>query len=189
MGPRSDTRERMVEAAYTLFRIHGYHGTSLADITNAAGCPRGSFSFHFPGGKTEVAHEVVNLAGERVGATITGLAESGEGLGALFDAAARNLRESDYGLGCAVAGVTLDIGDVALVELSRDCGAALTAWARALQPIVRDAGVPERQALRVARVVVMLLEGGIVVSRAQRDTKPLREARDAAIEYVEAARR
>jgi TetR/AcrR family transcriptional repressor of lmrAB and yxaGH operons len=177
----------MVEAGYALFRMHGYHGTSLADITTAAGAPRGSFAFHFPGGKAELAREVVAVASERVGASITALAESGQGFGALFDAAARNLRDSNYGLGCAVAGVTLDIGDVDLIGLAADCGAALTGWAKALQPIVRADGMSEAQALRTARVVVTLLEGGIVMSRAQRDTRPLREARDAAQELVAAA--
>lgn len=177
----------MIEVAYGLFRSRGYHGTSLADVTTAAGLPRGSFSFHFPGGKAELASEVVSLAGRRVGAAIEEIAEAGGGVGALFDSAARSLRDSDFGHGCAVAGVALDLAGDPLGDLARECGAALTSWADALAPVLAEAGVPRADRPRVARVVVMLLEGAIVLARAQRDTHALEEARAAAAYLVAAA--
>lgn len=187
MAPRGETRVRMIEAAYDHFRAHGYHGTSLADVTTAAGFPRGSFSFHFPGGKTELAREVVALAGTRVGSVIENLTASGGGVAALFDAAARSLRESEFGHGCAVAGVALDLAGAPLTDLARECGAVLTTWTEGLHPVLRDCGVPPEDCPRVARLVVILLEGAIVLARAQRDADALAEARDAAVAIVVAA--
>ncbi len=44
---RENLRERIVEAAYRAFHDKGFNGTSVQDITTAAGVPKGSFYNHF----------------------------------------------------------------------------------------------------------------------------------------------
>jgi len=43
----SETRERIVRAAMELFRTHGFHNTSLAQILQQAKTTKGGFYFHF----------------------------------------------------------------------------------------------------------------------------------------------
>ena len=41
------TRERIVRETAELFRIHGFHNTSITQILSAAGLTKGGFYFHF----------------------------------------------------------------------------------------------------------------------------------------------
>src|SRR6201995_645706 len=60
MPRRSDARERAVAAAERLFRIQGYTATGLSEILKESGAPKGSFYFHFPRGKAQLAEEAID---------------------------------------------------------------------------------------------------------------------------------
>ena len=63
----SDSKERMIRSAYALFRVRGYSGTGFRDINAHSGVPRGAIYHHFPGGKSELAEDVIRLADREVG--------------------------------------------------------------------------------------------------------------------------
>ena len=65
-----ETRTKLVEAAATLFEERGYHAAGVKAILERAGAPRGSFYFHFPGGKEELAIAAIE-AGARATACVT----------------------------------------------------------------------------------------------------------------------
>ncbi len=56
-----ETRERILRAATELFRIHGFHNTSLSDILRKAKTTKGGFYFHFKS-KQELGFAVLDLA-------------------------------------------------------------------------------------------------------------------------------
>jgi TetR/AcrR family transcriptional repressor of lmrAB and yxaGH operons len=66
MPKRTDSRSRMIDAAYELFRLNGYHATAVSDVVEQRGAPRGSIYFHFPGGKRELALETIAMAGDEI---------------------------------------------------------------------------------------------------------------------------
>lgn len=55
------TRERILLAAMELFRKHGFHNTSLAQILRSASITKGGFYFHFKS-KQELGFGVLELA-------------------------------------------------------------------------------------------------------------------------------
>lgn len=57
---REETRQRVLEAALTIFRRDGVHSCRIEDIAALAGVSRGSFYFHFPT-KEAVLVEVARL--------------------------------------------------------------------------------------------------------------------------------
>ena len=57
----SDTRTRILDTTADLFRRHGYTGTGMKQIVQAANAPFGSLYHHFPGGKEQLAAEVIFL--------------------------------------------------------------------------------------------------------------------------------
>ena len=57
------TRARIVTATTELFRRQGFNGTSMAEITHAAGATTGSLYHFFPGGKHQLAMEVIETSG------------------------------------------------------------------------------------------------------------------------------
>src|SRR6202000_3219118 len=112
MPKSTDTKERMVVAARRLFREHGYLGTALSDVVTESAAPRGSIYFHFPGGKEELAGEVVLLhAGDHI-AHINRAAPATTTAGQLIEAFIGRIRDelisSNYREGCAMAPLVIE---------------------------------------------------------------------------------
>ena len=59
---RSPARARMVRSAATLIRERGIHGTGLRRVVADSGGPRGSLGRFFPGGKTQLVIEAIDVA-------------------------------------------------------------------------------------------------------------------------------
>src|ERR1700716_978469 len=59
---RSPARARMVRSAATLMRERGIHGVGLREIVTHSGGPRGSLGRYFPGGKTQLMSEAIDVA-------------------------------------------------------------------------------------------------------------------------------
>jgi TetR/AcrR family transcriptional repressor of lmrAB and yxaGH operons len=55
MPRKTDARARAIATAERLFRIQGYTATGLTQIIEESGAPKGSFYFHFPRGKAQLA--------------------------------------------------------------------------------------------------------------------------------------
>jgi AcrR family transcriptional regulator len=64
-----DTRDRLVDAASSMFANHGYRGSSVRDICNQARCNPGAVSYHF-GGKRQLYRIVLRQAAERLAAAV-----------------------------------------------------------------------------------------------------------------------
>src|SRR6201991_3711838 len=112
MPRKSDAKDRMITAARRLFREHGYFGTALSDVVNESAAPRGSIYFHFPGGKEELAGEVVLLhAGDHI-AHINRAAAATTTAGQLIEAFIGRIRDelisSNYREGCAMAPLVIE---------------------------------------------------------------------------------
>src|SRR2546423_5174670 len=59
---RSPAGARMVRSAAALIRERGIHGVGLREIVTHSGGPRGSLGRYFPGGKTQLMTEALDLA-------------------------------------------------------------------------------------------------------------------------------
>lgn len=188
----ADTRRRMVEATAALVRQRGYAGTSLSDILEASGAPRGSLYHHFPGGKDELVLEATRSGVGRLtralDAAMAAADEPADGFSAYLDAAAAELAASDFALGCPVASVVLDdpAPDSALAAA---CTAAFEAWERIYARRLVDAGVPPERADELATLLVAGVEGALLLARARRDTEPLRSVKRELERAVRAAAR
>src|ERR1700716_3524110 len=58
---RPPARARMVSSAATLIRERGIHGVGLREIVTHSGGPRGSLGRYFPGGKTQLMTEAIDV--------------------------------------------------------------------------------------------------------------------------------
>ena len=65
-GKQQPARDRIVRSAAALVRERGVHGVGLRQIVAHADGPRGSLQRYFPGGKTQLITEALNLAGAEV---------------------------------------------------------------------------------------------------------------------------
>src|SRR3954462_13009849 len=60
MPRKTDARDRAIATAERLFRIQGDTATGLSQIIEESGSPKGSFYFHFPRGKAQLAEEAID---------------------------------------------------------------------------------------------------------------------------------
>ncbi|MEU0835283.1 TetR/AcrR family transcriptional regulator [Streptomyces sp. NPDC005969] len=178
----AETSLRLAESMLELIQRHGYSGTGLNTVVRHAGAPKGSLYFHFPQGKEALGEKAVELAAAQFGSLVADLAlESatpGELLRHVIDELAGMLDDSGFQLGCPVSVVTLEMG--AQSERLRDaCANAFESWIAPVSELLIAHGRPRPVARALATAVVSMVEGAVIVSRAQRSTEPLRCAAQA----------
>ncbi|NJN51594.1 MAG: helix-turn-helix transcriptional regulator [Gammaproteobacteria bacterium] len=56
------TKQALIEQITEVFRLHGFAGATLAQLSAATGLKRASLYHHFPGGKADMANEALIAA-------------------------------------------------------------------------------------------------------------------------------
>ncbi|MFE4544096.1 TetR/AcrR family transcriptional regulator [Arthrobacter sp. NPDC056727] len=179
------TREKMIEGAVELLATKGLHGTSLGDVIDATGAPRGSIYHHFPGGKDELIAAAVDATGDEyvrwmekfVGASPDMVA------GGFLQFWRHTLLRSDMKAGCPVLAVTVSTDVDDLIDHARDVFRNSRAK---LAELMAAAGVEEEAAARFATIAVAGAEGAVVLARAERSITPFDEVADNLVSQVAA---
>jgi AcrR family transcriptional regulator len=172
----SDSRNRMIQSAALLFREHGYSGTGFRDVIEHSGAPRGSIYHHFPGGKEQLAADTVAWAAAVIERRIERTVQRGEpvaALGMFVDTWREVLEDSNFRAGCPIVAVAAeaDAGSTATAAAAT----AFTRWEELIARALLNAGVGRTDARRLATLVVAGIEGAILMCRARRDIRPLRD--------------
>jgi len=174
-GKQQPTRDRIVRSAAALVRERGVHGAGLRQIVAHADGPRGSLQRYFPGGKTQLITEALELAGAEVlDETEAGLIEAdtpADAIAAIFAPWRQVLLETNFTMGCPLAATVIDAsGDDRLRQEAR---ALLELWRDSVHAALVKFGVPESTAEDDSSVLLAALEGALILSRANRSTEPL----------------
>src|SRR5258707_14326300 len=113
MGKDRDSRAKAIEGAERLFRTQGYAATGLTEILEVSGAPKGSFYFHFPDGKRQLAREVLEICGARILAGIQALAATHKDpasfIRALCKATAMEMEATGWALGCVAQNLAIEL--------------------------------------------------------------------------------
>ncbi|TCO58044.1 TetR/AcrR family transcriptional regulator [Actinocrispum wychmicini] len=166
----NDVRTKMIRSAAVLFRERGVAGTSLADVVEHSGAPRGSIYHHFPGGKDQLAQEATRWAA----GLMTRLIDRADDPVALVRGLAGFWRAElggDFRTSCPVMAAALAEAESASAYAA--AGAAFTEWETAVASILVRQGVPSSRAMATASLMIAAVEGAIVVARAQRSVQAL----------------
>lgn len=177
MPRTSNAKTRFTETAVSLFRARGYHGVGLAELIEQAKAPKGSFYFHFPGGKEELAEEAIRYAGgylpHLVQKYFAQAATLASGIEAIVNHLAQNFEASGWSQGCPVASVMLDTTP-ASERLSRVFEEVTERWIVCISEEFKRFGVSDPRKLAVRFLVA--LEGAWLVARALKSREPFAEA-------------
>lgn len=183
------TKARLAESMLELIQTGGYSGTGLSAITAHAAAPKGSVYFHFPDGKEGLGVAAVDLAAKQFETLIVELAASGGNAARTARVAIETLAEivgeSGFRLGCPVSVVTLEMGAES-ERLREACAAAFESWIVPTAALLEADGLEQEAARALATVVVSLIEGAVIVSRATRSIQPLLSAADVVVEIISA---
>ena len=105
----------MVQSAATLIRERGIHGTGLREVVAHSGGPRGSLGRFFPGGKTQLVTEAIDVAlvdlfGD-LERTLSEAETFPEAISVIVAPWRRLLVDYDFALGCPLAATICDAAD------------------------------------------------------------------------------
>lgn len=170
----ADARQKMIESAIVLFRERGVAATSMRDIVEHGGAPRGSIYHHFPGGKQQLALEATEFAGAFIASLLEALAteEPAVAVEKFVGYWRSTLTDKDFEDGCPITAAAVS-GDETL-EARAAAGRAFGRWEGALASAITARGVPADRARSLATLIIAAVEGALVMARAQRSDEPLR---------------
>jgi AcrR family transcriptional regulator len=160
-------------------RRSGFGGTGLRQVVIDAEAPRGSLQHYFPGGKDQLVAEALDWAGTwaaaRVGEHLSRMRRPTPSrlFSAVVDDWVTDLEARDFARGCPVAAAVVDCADTN-ETVRRAADTALETWRRPITAALVAMGRPRRRAESLSTLMLCALEGAIVLSRAGRDTAPLR---------------
>ena len=162
------TRDRILTATAELFRRQGYTATGLKAVVSEAHAPFGSLYHHFPGGKQQLATEVIHASGAYFQALVCAVydeqSDTAASIEAVFAGAAEVLVDTDFRDACPITTVALEVASTDEV-LRRATAEVFEAWTGALVERVGDRDT--------ALAVLAALEGAFVLCRATRSTAPM----------------
>lgn len=179
MNTKTDSRERIVEAASNLFQTQGFHATGLNEIIRESGSPKGSLYYYFPNGKEELGVAAVEFAGKSIQQKIkSGLGRQNapalaikEVIQEIVHALEQNGKLKNTSLSLIALETYLSS------ELLRTaCSKSFSALEEIYAEKLAASGIPEKQAKELGTVIQSLMEGAILLSVTHRDTTPLTDA-------------
>ena len=186
MAKVTDSKEKTLAAAALLFRRQGFHGTALHDVLAAAGSPRGSLYFHFPGGKEQIGEAALDLAGAAVRQKIAQAAEASPNaetcLTGIARAMAADLQQSDFCNGCPIATTALETAAQSEV-LGAAARRAFQSWEQEVARGLTRFGAKPDDAATAATAILSQIEGALLLARTYRSIEPLRRA-EAAVKLL-----
>jgi TetR/AcrR family transcriptional repressor of lmrAB and yxaGH operons len=166
----------MVEIGAQLMRRKGYLTTSLVEIVEAGGLPRGSIYHHFPEGKPQLAAEAIQYASAEVAGDMLDVAarasSAAEAIAIYVRMLAERLERSDFADGCWYATMAMEV--VGTVPALADAlSSEFQRWQASLTQAFRAWGVASDRAEACAALVIAAVEGGILRARLARDADHL----------------
>ncbi len=190
----------MISGAADLISRRGVNGTSLRNVVDHTGTPRGSLGHHFPGGKMQMLEEAIAFASDGVAVPLhAAVANKGvvEGLRTFIGWWRDLLVASDFEAGCVVLAVAVEPltntegtpleSPVQPEQLRALAHEAFARWETILVDGLRREGVSAAQSRRLAVLAVAAIEGTVAMCRASRSPKALNDVQQE-LEAVLAAR-
>jgi TetR/AcrR family transcriptional repressor of lmrAB and yxaGH operons len=172
MPRKTDARDRAIATAERLFRIQGYTATGLSQIIEESGSPKGSFYFHFPRGKAQLAEEAIDhyvatrMAVLRaISANTTGDALSF--IRQIFGAFAAEMVASDFQYGCLMQNLANELPALD-AELTKRVARGFADSTEIVAEHFRGCGFTSARASSTASALVAAVEGARTIARLQR---------------------
>jgi len=181
-----DTRERILLAAIELFYSRGYEATGMAQILKKARANSGSFYFFFKS-KEDLLHAVLNwylenLAPILIAPLYRQTDDPIQRVFLLLEGYRQKMLMTDFDFSCPIGRLALEI-DPSKRQVHQKIAANFAGWTAAVQKCLEDAGnrLPsDMNHHDLAQMVLTVMEGGVMQSRAHHDIRPF----DASVEQL-----
>jgi TetR/AcrR family transcriptional regulator, lmrAB and yxaGH operons repressor len=172
MARKTEARTHAIATAERLFRIQGYTATGLTQILAESGAPKGSFYFHFPRGKAQLAEETIDQYVARRIAVLREISAKTAGNALnfaqeIFATFAAEMVASDFQYGCLMQNLANELPALD-AELTQRVARGFADSTEVIAKHFRDCGFTPGRASSTAAALVAALEGARTVARLER---------------------
>ncbi len=176
-------RDRLLHAGVAVFSRTGFNGSSVQDITDAAGVPKGSFYNHFDSKESLGAAAVEHFWDEKASKLLAQLDhEAVEPLTRLrryFEQVVVELAANNYTCGCFIGNMTAELSDHSPV-VADQISAVFAKWTRRIASCIKqaqDAGDISSNADPdvLATFALNAWEGALLRARIEKTGRPLQQ--------------
>lgn len=170
-----DTREKILISATRLFKMFGYDATGLNDILKESGAPKGSFYYHFPNGKEELALEAIKRMSQHVQQQMEEFLLDEEDASLAFKKFVRQLAPkvlNEDELYCSISILALETC-FRNEKLRAACVDAFESWRKIIEMKLIKSGFTNKAATDLSILLQSLIEGANLLSLATKDNTPL----------------
>ncbi|RDI43314.1 TetR/AcrR family transcriptional regulator [Nocardia mexicana] len=175
---KPSSKQRMLLAAVELMSEQSAAAITIDEVVARSGAPRGSVYYHFPEGRSQLITEALDLAGVMMNTAIaqgfTG--DPAAGIAHIVDYWIRILTHKDFAASCPITSAAIG-GSTVDPELVPQAHAIFHTWQELICAELERAGIAKSRTPALATMVVSSIQGAVVLSRAQRDTAPLKQVR------------
>lgn len=177
---RPSHKQALIDASLEVFRTHGFNGSSVQDLTDAAGVPKGSFYNHFRS-KEELALEALGVYASENGIDVLkeGRQPPLDRLRKHFKMNWRSFRNRSYGGGCFLGTLSSEIADTheaAREQFQRYFNGWSQAIARVLEEARTGGSVPaDMDVERTARFILNAWQGTLLRAKVDRGEAPFED--------------
>jgi AcrR family transcriptional regulator len=174
------TRTRLVQSAAHLFRLHGYHGTGVAQILEHSNAPKGSLYHHFPDGKSGLALAAVDWVSDGMLQII----DDAFGTAATYTAGATTFCfklaklfdiNEDW-QSCPVSTMLFDAPENSAFR--NHANRILTSWSNRTAQHATRLGMGPARAREEPELLLMTVQGAWTIARARGSSDPIRRIPD-----------
>ncbi len=166
-----------------MFSRSGFNGSSVQDITEAAGVPKGSFYNHFDSKESLCAAAIEHFWDEKIGRSLAILEDGAAAplvrLRRYFEQVVADVETRGYTCGCFVGNMTAEVSDHSAM-ISDQISDVFTQWARQIAACIRlgqEAGSIASRAdpEALATFALNAWEGALLRARVTRSSIPLQQ--------------
>lgn len=187
MNKGEQTKARLIEKTAELIAAQGYHATGLNQITLESSTPIGSLYYHFRGGKDALVIAAMQAGGALITNVLNEAFSSASdpvtAIRAVISLLGDQLENSGYMLGCPIATVTLE--SAATNDTIQAASQAIYhEWQTRITQFFIQTGYVEPFSSSLAMFALAAIEGGLLLSRAERSIVPLQQVGEQLIRFI-----
>lgn len=156
------------------FRDYGYEGASLNILSKATGLKKASLYHRFPGGKEQMALEVLSRAGQWVGENIVAPLTSDIKPEKKIKIMVKKLDEFYTGGNDSCLLNMLSSPEIVKGPFTTHIKEAFEVWISTLSDVLVEYGFSKKESRQRAENAVAMIQGSLVMSRGMNDTKHFR---------------
>jgi TetR/AcrR family transcriptional repressor of lmrAB and yxaGH operons len=176
MKNKTDSREKILAVAASLFQIKGYNATGLNEILKESGSPKGSLYYYFPNGKEELALEAIRLASNsiqmRIQTTLNQYSNPIEGIQSVIKNMTEDLKRDNKFKDMSISLIALETY-LSSESLREACKEVFIDLQNLYCKKLIQSGLSNEIALELGTFIQVMIEGAITVSVTEKNATAL----------------